>query len=287
MESGFYRDESGGLLLVDRAGKTVKLDFDVDKLNLQKKEDSTIENNIENESDMNLENSSETTDLTSQQAEENYWVETSWSKIDGSTAMMEKRISTCMETTGKSREECSKEVKNRMKKEGSDNTNTTDTSDVKDEEVEEEEDEETEDEDKKKEDTICPEELKTLREKAERLDTIEKELEAEKASKEDMSEKVDKMEKIFDIIQAERAAELEIKRSENIKQLSTDFNVPEDYLKDKSVKRLEEDMALLDMAIKKNVEEEEVIEIDMTNLESDLTKRINALRESNIIKVVK
>lgn len=29
-ESGFYRDDSGGLLLVDRNGKSVSLDFQVD-----------------------------------------------------------------------------------------------------------------------------------------------------------------------------------------------------------------------------------------------------------------
>ena len=30
--SGFYRDDDGRLLIVDRNGKCVKLDFDVDKL---------------------------------------------------------------------------------------------------------------------------------------------------------------------------------------------------------------------------------------------------------------
>ena len=291
IDSGFYRDKDGKLLIVDKDGNVVRLDFDIDKLNLPEQTDQTIKNkNIESESDMDLENSSETTDLTSEQLEENYWVETSKTKFDGSTAMMEKRISGCMEVTGKSREECSKEVKTRMIKEGSDNTNTTDTKDEEEEETEEEEEEEEKtDNADEKTDTIeiCSKELDMLKEKAERLDTIEAELEAEKASKEDMQTQFDKITKIFDVIQAERAEELEIKRQEKIKQISTDFNVPEENLKDKSVKRLEEDMELLDMAIKKNVEEEGIIEIDMKDLESDFTKRSNALTELYKIKVVK
>jgi len=286
-ESGFYRDGSGGLLLVDRNGKTVKLDFDVDKLNLQKNEESTIKNNIENESDMNLEKPSESEDLTPKQLEENYWLETEATKLDGSTAMMEKRISGCMEATGKTREECSKEVKARMKKAGSDNTNTTDTSNVKDEENVEEEDEEED----KKEDTIeiCAKEFDMLKEKAERLDTIEAELEVEKNSTLDMKEKFKEMKIVCDTIQSERKAELEIKRQEKIKQLTTDYDLSEESFQDRDIKRLEEDMALLKGAVKINAEEdnEEVFEIDMDDLESDFTKRSKALDEMYKIKAVK
>ena len=292
-DAGLYKDDDGKLLIIDKNGKYVKLDFDVDKLNLQKNGDLTIKNNIENESDMDLEESSEdTTDLTAEQLEENYWVETLKTKFDGSTAMMEKRISGCMEVTGRSHEECSKEVKARMKKDGSDNTNTTDTSDVKDEE--EEMDEEDEEDKKDKKDTkdtveICSKEFDMLKEKAEKLDTIEAELEAEKSSTEDMKKEFGEMKVVFDAIQAEHKTELEIKRQEKIKKLATDFDIPEEYLqeKNKSVERLEEDMALLDMAIKKNAEEEEVIAIDMNNLESDFTQRANALKERYKIKVVK
>lgn len=271
----------------EKIGDISEFDFDINNDDLQQQIATTIKNNIENESDMDLENSSETHDLTAQQLEENYWVETSKTKFDGSTAMMEKRISGCMEVTGKSREECSKEVKSRMKKEGSDNTNTTD---VKDEEVEgEEEEEEKEDTD----DTIdyvevCPKELDMLKEKAKRLDLIEKELEAEKASRETEKADLKKVMDLVDKIQAERDAELEIKRQEKIKQLSTDYDIPEEKIKDKTVERLEEDMDLLNMAVKKNAEEEkEVIEIDMEDMESDFTKAANALTERYKIKAVK
>jgi len=229
--------------------------------------------------------------LTPKQLEENYWLETEATKLDGSTMMMEKRISGCMEATGKSREECSKEVKARMKKEGSDNTNTTDTSDVKDEEEEVED----EDEEKKKEDTkdtveICAKEFDMLKEKAERLDTIEAELEAEKTSTEDIKKEFKKMQIVFDTIQSERKAELEEKRLEKQQKLVTDFDVPEEYLKEKkkSLKRLEEDMELIDLVVKKNIEEEEIImSIDMDDMESDFTKRSNALDEMYKIKTVK
>lgn len=287
-KSGFYQDGSGGLLLIDRNGKTVKLDFDVDKLNLQKNKDSTIKNNIESESDMDLEESSEdTTDLTSEQLEENYWLETSKTKLDGSLAMMEKRISGLMEVTGRTHEECSKEVKARMKKAGSDNTNTTDTSDVKDEE--EVEDEEEEEEKEKKEDTIeiCSKEFDMLKEKAERLDTIEAELEEEKTSTANMKKEFGKMKIVFDAIQAKSKAELESKLQEKIKQFSTDFDVPKEKLQGKSLERIEEDMELISMIVKKNVEEEEPIEIDMDDLESDFMKRSKALDNLYKIKVVK
>ena len=295
--SGFYRDESGGLILVDRNGKTVKLDFDVDKLNLQKQTESTIKNNIENESDMNLEKPSQTDDMTPKQAEENYWLETEQTKLDGSTAMMEKRISAMMESTGKSREESSKEVKARMKKAGSDNTNTTDTSDVKDMDKDKDKDEEEEmDEDeykkKDKKDTkdtieICSKEFDMLKEKAERLDTIEAELETEKASKEELQNKMDTIESKVNTIFEEREKELEVKRIATIKKLSTDFDVPEEELKDKSIERLEEDMKLLDLAIKKNVEEEEIIEFDFDDVETDFGRRVKALDDAYKIKTVK
>ena len=279
-EAGFYRDASGGLLLIDRNGKSVKLDFDVDKLNLKKNEESTIKNNIEKESDMeNLEKTSQTEDLTPQQAEENYWVETPKTKIDGSTAMMEARISAMMQSTGKSREESSKEVKARMKKAGSDNTNTTDTSDVKDEEVKEEEDEEDE-EDKKDTIEICSKEFDMLKAKAERLDTLE-------AEKEELQHKMDTIESKVNTIFEERAKEVENRRLETIKKFSTDFDVPEEKLKDKTIERLEEDMALLNMAIKKNVVEEEPIAIDFNDVETDFGKRIKALDDAYKIKVVK
>ena len=276
--SGFYQDEDGSILLIDKTGKTVKLDFDVDKLNLKKNKESTIKNNIEKESDMeNLEKTSQTEDLTPQQAEENYWVETPKTKIDGSTAMMEARISAMMQSTGKSREESSKEVKARMKKAGSDNTNTTDTSDVKDEEVEEEEED---DEDKKDTIEICSKEFDMLKAKAERLDTLE-------AEKEELQHKMDTIESKVNTIFEERAKEVENRRLETIKKFSTDFDVPEEKLKDKTIERLEEDMALLNMAIKKNVVEEEPIAIDFNDVETDFGKRVKALDDAYKIKTVK
>ena len=74
---------------------------------------------------------------------------------------------------------------------------------------------------------------------------------------------------------------------ETIKKFSTDFDVPEEKLKDKSIERLQEDMELLNMAIKKNVEEEEPIAIDFDDLETDFGKRVKALDDAYKIKVVK
>lgn len=278
-DSGLYRDDDGKLLIIDKHGKYVKLDFDVDKLNLKKNEESTIKNNIENESDMDLEKASQT-DMTKEQLEENYWVETSKTKIDGSTAMMEKRISGCMEVTGKSREECSREVKARMKKKGSDNINTTDTSDVKDEENEEDEEDEDEEEDKKDTIEICSKEFDMLKAKAERLDTLE-------AEKEELQYKLDTIESKVNTIFEERAKEVENRRLETIKKFSTDFDVPEEKLKDKSIERLEEDMDLINMIVKKNVVEEEPIAIDFDDSETDFGKRVKALDNAYKIKVVK
>ena len=278
-DSGLYRDDDGKLLIIDKHGKYVKLDFDVDKLNLKKNEESTIKNNIENESDMDLEKTSQA-DMTKEQLEENYWVETSKTKIDGSTAMMEKRISGCMEVTGKSREECSREVKARMKKKGSDNINTTDTSDVKDEENEEDEEDEDEEEDKKDTIEICSKEFDMLKAKAERLDTLE-------AEKEELQYKLDTIESKVNTIFEERAKEVENRRLETIKKFSTDFDVPEEKLKDKSIERLEEDMDLINMIVKKNVVEEEPIAIDFDDSETDFGKRVKALDNAYKIKVVK
>lgn len=278
-DSGLYRDDDGKLLIIDKHGKYVKLDFDVDKLNLKKNEESTIKNNIENESDMDLEKTSQA-DMTKEQLEENYWVETSKTKIDGSTAMMEKRISGCMEVTGKSREECSREVKARMKKKGSDNINTTDTSDVKDEENEEDEEDEDEEEDKKDTIEICSKEFDMLKAKAERLDTLE-------AEKEELQYKLDTIESKVNTIFEERAKEVENRRLETIKKFSTDFDVPEEKLKDKSIERLEEDMDLINMIVKKNVVEEEPIAIDFDDSETDFGKRVKALDDAYKIKVVK
>jgi DNA repair ATPase RecN len=86
--------------------------------------------------------------------------------------MMETRISKCQEATGKSREECAKEVKARMKKAGSENTNTEDMDDVEDEEVETTE--------------VCKE----------KYDMLEEFYEKNKDTIEDMKEKADKYEEM-------------------------------------------------------------------------------------------
>jgi len=154
-------------------------------------------------------------DLTEKQYEENYWRENKHYKEDGSAAMMETRISKCQEATGKSREVCAKEVKNRMKKAGSENTNTEDM----------EKTEETVD--------ICPKELDMLREKAAKLDLLEQESEEKDKKLNDLKQVVDLMSDDYERWKETEAKKLERKVEKRIKKFSEDFLLSEEKIKEK------------------------------------------------------
>jgi len=167
-------------------------------------------------------------DLTKKQVEDNYWHTTPVSKLDGSTIMMETRISKCQEATGKSREECANEVKTRMKDAGSENTNTEDLKDAKEEITED-----TKDTKEKKEETtvdICPKELDMLREKAKKFDEMKEDFED---SKKDMADKVKDLIEYVDGLKAKESDKLEKKVEKKIKKYSEDFLIPEEKIKEK------------------------------------------------------
>lgn len=289
--NSFY-EADGNLYFVKGDGDMYKLDFDISKYlgkDMDKKKKHAIKNKNKNTSDMDKETPLEM-DLTSEQVEEDYWLETSQTKLDGSTAMMEARISKCMEATGKSREECSKEVKTRMKKAGSDNTNTTDFDDKDKKEKEEDKKEteekkeekgekEEEEEDKKDFIEICPKELDMLRKKASQLDELKKENEAMKTDFQDVVGYVEKLKK-------ERADELEVKRQGKIKQLTKDFNIPETEFENDTMEQIETTERRLNMGLKKAEEEIETTE-DMTQLTTDFDAQVAAIKERYRIKVVK
>lgn len=162
-------------------------------------------------------------DLTEKQYEENYWKENDYYKLDGSTAMMETRISKCQEAKGKSREECAKEVKTRMKKAGSENTNTEDL-------MEDAEDKKTE---------VCKDKLdfleKFYEENKEKIETIEEQ-------KKDMKERMDLMETDYNRWKESEAKKLVKKLDKKVKQYSEDFVMTEekirkDYLIDPITKK--------------------------------------------------
>ena len=237
----FYQDSNGKIIEVWSDGSSYELDFDIKNLigveSTKSVQPATEEYKSSNEreppthkkSESAMENKEQNTqDLTEQQYRESYWKETKQYKLDGSTAMMETRISKCMEATGKSREECSKEVKSEMTKKGSENTNTTDS--INEEEKEEKEVEvEKEEKKEEKKDTIekeeikeetkdnieiCPDELDILKKKAEKYDETVKDLKH-------MREYIKKSKE-------KEAKESEKKLVEKIEKFTNDFVVPDE-----------------------------------------------------------
>lgn len=180
-----------------------------------------------------------TTDLTAQQNEENYWHTTVETKLDGSTLMMETRISKLMEATGMSREKASKEVKKRMKKAGSENTNTEDmTEDAhkadkevydaeEKEEKEEEKEEKTEDKETEKKDT--------LEVPKERIDFLEAFFNEHKEEEKTQAARLDVLEETIKKYQEQEAEKLNTELDERILKFATDFLVPEEEV----IKKLE------------------------------------------------
>ena len=216
---GVAKSIGGKLLSKVLAGASSKKDV----VSEEEEEDEELESEEENEEDM-------ATDLTTQQVEENYWVETEFSKPRTDTAIMETRISKCQEATGKSREECSKEVKKRMKdKNGSENTNT--------DMVE-----------------ICPKKLATLEKKAQEYDMLMTEKEKLKTDLESFKSDFLVMKKEYE---AKKAQEVENERQSIIKELQSDFLITEDKLKPKSLEQLRNDRDILHLALSSKKAKEE------------------------------
>lgn len=265
-EGGFY-EMQGDLYFVNDKGDMFKLDFDISEQ--IKRKENAIKNNIEKGSNMDnpKDLSPKADDMTSEQLEENYWVDTSKTRIDGSIAMMEKRISGCMETTGKSREECTKEVKTRMSKEGADVKTDTIKNDANFYEENKKEDEEDEEEDFVK---ICPKKLDMLEKKAKEYDNLIKERESEKAEFKKVMDFVDKLKE-------ERSKELEDKRTNMIKALVNDFQLPEEEIAKDSIEELEKTRRRFDMALKANESPEEEITEDFQQVQDDFNKKVAEL----------
>lgn len=205
-----------------------------------------------------MEETEHTTDLTKKQYRDNYWKTTVETKLDGSAAMMETRISKCMEATGKSREECSKEVKAEMKKAGSENTNTEDMEEERKEEEEKEVESKTDMEEEKKEKDI-------IEVKKERLDFLESFYEDNKDSEATFSARLDSLEATIQKYKDKEAKKLEETLEEKIEKFSTDFFVPkEEVLKKLNGRKGKEGIAFIqdmegfiELTVKKDVKEED------------------------------
>jgi len=166
--------------------------------------------------------------------------ETSETKPDGSEAMKERRITQCMKESGKSREACTKEVRKKMHENDAEAVNPEDMK----EEAEE------------AKDTIevCSDEYDFLKKQAEELkslkaekEKVENELESFKADFLTFKKKIDDKE----------ASEREVNRQKVIKRISHDFDLPEEEMKDDSMEELEKFEKRLEMALKRDTEEDE------------------------------
>ena len=249
----FHNGEEGLYFHSNEDGKTYRVDFDktvykrMDGVESGSKDTTVNKKKIEDEM-KNKEHNSE--DLTKQQYEENYWKTTDETKLDGSTLMMETRISKCVEATGKSREECSKEVKARMKKEGSENTNTKDM-DNSDENVEIKTPEEPIEPIEAKEDTIevCKE----------KFDFLESFYEENKEKEATMSARLDALESTIIKYKEKEAEKIEETLEKRIVQFSTDFIIPEEEVRKNlagrkgkdGIKFIEDMEGLINLAVKK------------------------------------
>jgi len=274
-EGGFY-EMNDNLYFVKENGDMFELDFDVSR-NGKK---TAIKNKIEKGSEMEHNTTTDLqTDITSNQVEENYWVETSKTKIDSSTAMMETRISKCMELTGKSREACSKEVKTRMKKEGSENTNTTD---IKDEDKDKDKEEDVISEEEE-EDTvgdtvdICPKELDMLKKKAIEYDSLIEKREGEKDEIAKLKTDFKDAMSYVDKLKEQHSKDQEVKRQEKISKLINDFQIPKGEIENDSIEEIEKSRRILDFALNGKVDEDEEITEDFEALQSDFNKKVAEL----------
>ena len=170
--------------------------------------------------------------------------ETSETKPDGSEAMKERRITQCMEESGKSREACTKEVRKKM--------HETNAEAVNPEDMKEDIKEETEE----VKDTIevCSEEYDFLKRQAEELKVLK--AEKEKAENDLELFKADFL-KFKKKIDDKEAGDKEVSRQEVIKRISYDFDIPEVELKEDSIEELEKLEKRLEMALKRDTKEAE------------------------------
>jgi len=203
-------------------------------------------------------------DLTMQQVQENYYVETPLTKIDGSFTMFETRVAKEMEARGISREQAKREVEKKLAQKGVSVINTEDlTEDATktEEEVKKKKESEEEEEREKKKST----DMEILKAENEQL---KKDLEEAKKTKEDMDKDLEKFIKettdFKEKIEKEREAEIEEKRQEKIKKIMTDFvGVTEEKLKDKTLDQLVEQEEILTQALKKDTKDEDEEKHDM------------------------
>jgi hypothetical protein len=254
----FY-NKDGKLIAVNKDGEAFELDFDTKKGVLSADTSQPPNNKKKNESKMKLkkkvsrEDIEDTEDLTDKQVEEHYWNTTPLTKLDGSTAMMEARIHKCQEASdnSKTRETCSNEVKPRMIKAGSENTNT-DMEDMTLDEVEgfkkkvrkaDEKAEKKKKKEKKKDDeTEDTEDTENVEVCKDKLDFLEDFYEKNKVVKEDndtLQEKYNKlradMVPMMDFItdaKEREAKRIETEVNNSIKSLSEDFVIPEDKIRE-------------------------------------------------------
>ena len=220
-------------------------------------------------------------DLTMQQVQENYYVETPLTKIDGSFAMFETRVAKEMEARGISREQAKIEVKRKLAQKGVSVINTEDLTDDITDEKEKEEEEEEEQEEKK------TTEMENLIKENEQL---KKDLEEAQKTKEDLDKDLEAFKKettdFIKELKEERDAEVEKKRQVKIKKIMTDFvGVTEEELKDDTMEDLEKTERRLNSALKKETPEEEEEKHDMQGHLDLIETKAKELRDRYNCKV--
>lgn len=221
-EKGKGKEESEDEEDLDE-NKDEKLDLiQVSDPNLITNIKNAIKNNIKGGCDMDFENK-----------------ETSETKPDGSEAMKERRITQCMEESGKSREACTKEVRKKMHENEAEAVNPEDMnkeSEVKDT-VE-----------------VCTKEYDFLKKESEELKSL-------KAEKEKADNNLESLKADFLVykkkVDDKEASEKEVKRGEIVKRISHDFDIPEDKLIEKTIEQLLDHEEILELALKRDTEEAE------------------------------
>lgn len=194
-------------------------------------------------------------DLTMEQVEENYWVETPETEIDGSFAMFETRVAKEMEARGIPREQARKEVKRKLAQKGVSVINTDDMTGDIDKAIDEvEEVKEAEEEEKSEDKEDFKEDMENLKKENEQL---KQDLEESKKANESMKSEFKETLDFVDKMKKDYEAKLEKERQDKIKQMVNDFiGVTEDSLKDKTMKELEDTENILTMAIKKDTKDD-------------------------------
>lgn len=177
--------------------------------------------------------------------------ETSETKPDGAMSMMERRITQCMEESGKSRKECTLEVRNKMHEKDEEAPNPEDMEVETEIETKDEEDMKTEE---KNTVEVCKDEYDFLKKQSEELKMLK--TEKEKVENDFESFKAD-FTKFKQKIDEKEANEKEVNRQEVIKRISYDFDIPEDELKEDSIEELNKLEKRLELALRRDNEDAE------------------------------